>query len=239
MLAGIREDRLTLPALIPFPHQKALIIKADAQARERALRAIQSILLRLVATVPPGDLRFILIDPLGQGQNVAAFMPFADLGIGLGEGRAWTEPQQIEQRLNDLVNLVEGANEAAAIHALLPRFDSSRASGIAEPCRVLVMLDFPTNVSGATARLLSTLVQKGPAHSIHPIIMVDTDKPSPFGLNVLELEQHATSLGWDGRRFVWNDSDFRNCWIELDKPPGAELARRILRGVHAPLTRTA
>jgi S-DNA-T family DNA segregation ATPase FtsK/SpoIIIE len=239
MLAGIREDRLTLPALLPFPHERALIVKSDAHARDRALGAIQSILLRLVATVPPGDLRFILIDPLGQGQNVAAFMPFADLGIGLGEGRAWTEPQQIEQRLHDLVNLVEGANEAAAIHALLPRFDPSRATGIAEPCRVLVMLDFPTNVSGATARLLSTLVQKGPAHSIHPIVMVDTDKPSPFGLNVLELEQHATTLAWDGRRFVWNDADFRSCWIELDKPPSAQLARRILRGVHQPLTRTA
>src|SRR5205823_6374215 len=79
MLAGIREDRLSIPALVPFPHEKALILKTDAYARTRAIAAVQSILLRLVATVPPGDLRFILIDPLGQGRHLAPFMPFADL----------------------------------------------------------------------------------------------------------------------------------------------------------------
>jgi hypothetical protein len=231
MLAGIREDRLTLPALVPFPHEKSLILKCDTQSRSRTIAAIQSILLRLVAAVPPGDLRFILIDPIGIGQNVGPFTPFADLGIGIGEGRAWSEPHQIEQRLHDLVSLVEGAAEANAFHALMPRLDASRANGVAEPCRVLVILDFPTNVSGATARLLTALLQKGPSHSVHPILMVDMDKPLPYGVNMLEFEQHATTLAWDGRRFVWQDPDFRSAWIELDKPPRAPLAKQILRSV--------
>ncbi len=231
MLVGIREDRLTIPALVPFPHEKPLIVKADTQSRSRAISAIQSILLRLVATVPPGDLRFILVDPIGQGQNVMPFMPFADLGIGIGEGRAWSEPHQIEQRLHDLVNLVEGSAEANAFHALMPRLDASRANGVAEPCRVLVILDFPTNVSGATARLLQTLLQKGPSHSVHPIVMVDTDKSPPYGVNTLELEYGATVLAWDGRRFVWQDPDFRSAWVELDKPPRIPQAKQILRTV--------
>ncbi len=239
MLSGIREDRLTLPALIPFPHEKALIITADGQARERAISVIQSIMLRLVATVPPGDLRFILVDPLGQGKNVAPFTPFADLGIGLGEGRAWTEPHQIEQRLNDLWNLIAGAAEANAFHALMPRMDSSRASGVAEPCRVLVILDFPTNIDGTTARLLANIVQQGPGHGVHPIILVDTEQPVPYGVNLSDLGQDATTLAWDGRRFVWQDPDFRSSWIELDKPPRAEVAKQILRGVRQPTSRTA
>ena len=40
MLTGIREDRLSLPALIPFPHERGLIIKADAQSRDRAISAL-------------------------------------------------------------------------------------------------------------------------------------------------------------------------------------------------------
>jgi hypothetical protein len=239
MLAGIREDRISLPALIPFPHEKALIIKADSQARERAIEAIQSILLRLVATVPTADLRLILMDPVGQGRNVAPFTAFADVGIGLGEGRSWTEQSQIEQRLHDLSNLVEGAAEASAFTSMLPRLDPNRANGIAEPCRVLVMLDFPNAVSGATSRLLSSIVQKGPMHGVHPIIMVDTDLPLPYGFNLHELEQHATTLTWDGRRFVWNDPVFKTCWIELDKPPRGGLAKKILHGVLEPALRTA
>lgn len=239
MLSGIREDRLTLPALIPFPHERALIVTADAQARDRAIAAIQSIMLRLVATVPPGDLRFVLIDPVGQGRNVAAFTPFADVGIGLSEGRAWTEPHQIEQRISDLLSLVEGAAEANAFHALLPRMDPTRANGIAEPCRVLVVLDFPTNVDGATARMLASIIQQGPPHGVHPIVLIDTEQPLPFGINLADLEQHATTLAWDGRRFVWRDPDFRTSWIELDKPPRPELAKQILRGVRRPISRIA
>ncbi|HZO26869.1 MAG TPA: hypothetical protein VFH48_12880 [Chloroflexota bacterium] len=113
----------------------------------------------------------------------------------------------------------------------MPRFDASRASGVAEPCRVLVILDFPTNVDGATARLLTTLLQKGPSHSVHPILMVDTEKSLPYGLNMHELEHGATTLAWDGRRFVWQDPDFRSAWIELDKPARAPLAKHILQGV--------
>jgi hypothetical protein len=239
MLVGIREDRLTIPALIPFPHERGLIIKTDQQARARALGAIQSILLRLVATVPPGDLRFILIDPVGQGRNVAPFTPFADLGIGLGEGRAWTEPHQIEQRLNDLVNLIEGGSHANAFQSLMPRLDASRASGIAEPCRVLVILDFPTHITGSTARVLTSIFQKGPSTGIHPIMLVDTDQPTPYGLNMPEIENSATTLGWDGRRFVWQDPSFRSSWVELDKPPKTALAKKILRGVAGPMARSA
>lgn len=239
MLTGIREDRLTLPALVPFPHEKGLIIKADAQSRDRAISAIQSIMLRLVATIPPGDLRFILIDPVGQGRNVAPFTPFADPGIGLGEGRAWTEPHQIEQRLVDLVNLIDGATEANAFQTLVPRLDASRANGVAEPCRVLVILDFPTNIGGSTARLLQTILQKGPDSGIHPIVLVDTDQSVPYGINLVELEVMSTTLSWDGRRFIWQDTDFRSSWIELDKPPRISLAKQILRGVLQPIARSA
>jgi hypothetical protein len=235
LLAGIRADRLAVPALVPFPHEKALIIKADAHARERAIEMVRSILLRLVATVPPGDLRLVLLDPRGQGQNVAPFTPFADMGLGIGEGRAWSEPQQIEQRLHDLVSLVEGATDARAFAALLPRLDARRANGIAEPTRVLVALDFPMNFTAATARLLWTLALKGPTHGVHVLLHVDTGLTPPFGFNLHEMEQASTTLGWDGRRFVWHDADFRNCWIELDKPPAAALARKILRTVLEPV----
>lgn len=239
MLAGIRNDRITLPALIPFPNDKALIIKVDSHTRGRAIEAIQSILLRLVATVPSGDLKFTLIDPSGQGRNVTPFLPFADAGLGIGEGRSWSEPTQIEQRLNDLANLVEGAAEATTFASMLPRLDPSRANGVAEPCRVLVMLDFPTNVSGPVSRLLVPILQKGPRYGVHPILMVDTDQSMPYGFNLHELEQTATTIAWDGRRFVWHDPDFKECWIELDKPPRGGLAKRIIQGVQPQVLRTA
>lgn len=238
LLAGVREDRVVLPALVPFPGDEALVIKTDGDGREAALAAIRSILLRLVATVPPGELRLTLIDPRGQGQNVSDFLFFADQGfsIGLNNGRAWTEPQQIEQRLHELATLIEGASQGQAVGYSTPRIQLDDPSTRApEPLRVLVVLDFPTNFGGTSSRLLANILQHGPKAGIHPIVHVDLDETLPYGFNLADIECATTTIGWDGRRFVWQDKDFGRCWLELDAMPRGPLSKRILDGALAPV----
>ena len=242
LLAGVREDRVALPALIPFPGDESVIIKTEENGREPALAAIRSILLRLVATVPPGELRLTLIDPRGQGQNVSDFLFFADQGlsIGLSNGRAWTEPQQIEQRLHELAALVEGASQGQTLGFKSPRIQLDDPSNKApEPLRVLVVLDFPTSFGGTTSRLLTNLLQHGPKAGIHPIVHIDMDETLPYGFNLADVEVAATTIGWDGRRFVWQDKDFRQCWLELDAMPRGPLAKRILDGALEPVRHVA
>jgi hypothetical protein len=238
LLAGVREDRLSLPALVPFPGEQSLAIKAEGSGREAAIAAIQSILLRLVATVPPGELRLTLIDPRGQGQNVQDFLYFADQGlsIGLTNGRAWSESQQIEQRLHELAALVEGASQGQPSGFKSPLIQLDDPSTKApEPLRVLVVLDFPTNFGGTTSRLLTNILQHGPKAGIHPIVHLDLDEALPYGFNLADIEVAATTIGWDGRRFVWQDKGFRQCWLELDAMPNGPLARRILDGALEPV----
>nr|MBA3531595.1 hypothetical protein [Ardenticatenales bacterium] len=91
-------DTLTLLALLPFIGERAFLIKAGGQGSAQAVRTIQSLLLRLLASIPPGKLRFVFLDPVGLGQNVAAFMHLSDHDEALVTGKAWTEPQHIEQR---------------------------------------------------------------------------------------------------------------------------------------------
>lgn len=95
------------PALFAFPGGKSLILKASNNGRSSGAAGIQSLLLRLLASLPPGKLRFTFIDPVGLGQNAAPFMHLADYDEQLVTGRAWSEPQHIEQRLADLTEHVE------------------------------------------------------------------------------------------------------------------------------------
>ena len=242
LLAGVREHRLAMPALIPFPGEESLIVKTEGTGRESGIAAIQSILLRLVATVPPGELRLTLIDPRGQGQNVQDFLFFADQGlsIGLSNGRAWTEPQQIEQRLHELAALIEGANQGQSAGFKSPRIQLDDPSiKPPEPLRVLVVLDFPTGFGGTAARLLTNILQHGPKAGIHPIVHVDLDETLPYGFSLMDVESAATMIGWDGRRYVWQDKDFRQCWLELDAMPKGPLAKRILDGALEPVRHVA
>ena len=80
-----------IPVLLRLPGERSLLLKAPLAARETAVLGIQSLLLRLLASIPPGKMRFTFFDPLGLGQNVAPFIHLADYDEQLVTARAWSE----------------------------------------------------------------------------------------------------------------------------------------------------
>ncbi len=233
------EVRMEMPALLAFPTSRSLLFKTAAASRATAARAVQSFLLRLLASLPPGKLRFTFIDPVGLGQNAAPFMHLADYDEQLVTGKAWSEPQHIEQRLADLTEHMENViqqylrNQYATIEDY-----NAQAGEIAEAYRVLVVFDFPVNFSETAARRLVSIAQNGPRCGIYAIILMDTDKVGtnnhsslPYGFNPADLEQNAEVIAWQDGRWVWQDEDFNDCALELDTPPEAELFNRIVNAV--------
>ncbi len=225
-------ESVTAPALLPLPNSHSLLIKAGGAAREQAIPAIQSLLLRLLATIPPGKAHFTFIDPIGLGQNVAPFMRLADYDEQLVTYRAWSEPAHIEQRLAELTEHMENViqkylrNEYATIEEY-----NAQAGEIAEPYRFLVVFDFPTNFSEDAARRLLSIAQNGPRCGVYAIVLADPTKEMPHGFNLADLERACTVISWNGEHFVWEDEDFRHCVLELDTPPEPELFNRILDAV--------
>jgi S-DNA-T family DNA segregation ATPase FtsK/SpoIIIE len=222
----------SVPALFAFPGGKSLILKASNNGRSSGAAGIQSLLLRLLASLPPGKLRFTFLDPVGLGQNAAPFMHLADYDEQLVTGKAWSEPQHIEQRLADLTEHMENViqqylrNQYATIEDY-----NTQAGEIAEPYRVLVVFDFPVNFSETAARRLVSIAQNGPRCGVYAIVLMDTDKPLPYGFNSADLEQNAEVIAWQDGRWVWQDEDFKECTLELDAPPPAELFNRIVTAV--------
>lgn len=96
-----------VPALLAFPGGKPLLWKVSIAAREAVIGCTHSIILRLLAAIPPGKLRFTFVDPVGLGQNVAPFMALADYDEQLVTARAWSDPRHIEQRLAELTEHIE------------------------------------------------------------------------------------------------------------------------------------
>ena len=182
----------------------------------------------------PGKLRFTFIDPIGLGQNVAPFMHLADYDETLVTGKAWTEPQHIEQRLADLTEHMENVIQKY-LRNQYPTIEdyNAQAGEVAEPYRVLVVFDFPANFSEAAARRLVSIAQNGPRCGVYTVVLADTAKPLPHGFTLADLEQASTVIAWDGQRLVWQDPDFKDCRLELDAPPDTELFNRIVTAVGA------
>ncbi|MGB9873146.1 MAG: FtsK/SpoIIIE domain-containing protein, partial [Anaerolineae bacterium] len=168
----------------------------------------------------------------GLGQNVAPFMALADYDEQLVTARAWSDPRHIEQRLADLTEHLETVIQKYLRHeyATIEEYNE-KAGEIAEPYRVLVVFDFPANFSEETARRLVSIVQNGPRCGVYTIVLLDPDRPLPYGFSLADLEQACTVIAWKDGHFVWEEDDFRDVALELDAPPPMDLFTRIIGAV--------
>jgi hypothetical protein len=238
-----------LPALISFPNRFALHVTAQEEGRTQAVELLQTVMFRLITSLPAGKVRFTIIDPVGLGQNFASFMHLADYDEALVTSRIWTELSHIEQRLADLTGHMENVIQKY----LRNQFETieeynAHAGEVAEPYRVLVVANFPVNFSVDAARRLVSILNSGPRCGVYTLMSIDPKQPVPQGFNLKDLQParpaeqgdspprlkgavplFGVHLVWNGDRFCWRDSDFEKYPLRLDAAPPAAFCNRILQ----------
>ena len=91
----------------PSP-QGRLTLSRVRRARTGRIRADTAVdHAQPLASLPPGKVRFTVIDPVGLGQSFAGFMHLADHEDAHILEKVWTEPRHIEQQLTDLTEHME------------------------------------------------------------------------------------------------------------------------------------
>jgi hypothetical protein len=233
-LAPLPPTPLVLPAFLPFPRLGGLLFQAFGQGRTVAVQVLQALMLRFLTSLPPGKVRFTILDPVGLGDNFSAFMHLADHDEALVSSRIWTEPAHIEKQLADLTGHMENV-----IQKYLRRQFSSiedynaQAGEVAEPYRVLVVANFPVNFTPQAARRLVSLVQSGSSCGVYALIGLDSRQPLPQGFNVEDLEQHCLTLFWREDRFRLVDAELDRYPLALAMPPEPERVVEEVRRVGA------
>ena len=77
-LGNRNSPQFALPAALAFPDRCSMLIKTSGAGRAEAVQVLQTVMLRFLTSLPPGKVRFTIIDPVGLGQNFAGFMHLAD-----------------------------------------------------------------------------------------------------------------------------------------------------------------
>jgi len=226
-------ETFSVPALMAFPNQASLLIHAERAGRAEAIKAMQMVMTRLLTCIPPGRVRFTLIDPVGLGQNFAGFMHLADYDEALVGGRIWTDSEQIDQRLANLSEHMETViqkylrNEFATIDDY-----NAQAGELAEPYRFLVISDFPVNFSDEAMRRLSSIASTGARCGVYTLVMRDVRIQTGSGsMHVDDLEAHSVNIVRDAERFVWRDEIFQRFPLTLDPPPTEDELTKLLHQV--------
>jgi hypothetical protein len=222
-------DLFTVPALITYPKQGSMLIHTDRQGRADAIHALQMIMTRLMTCLPPGRVRFTMMDPVGLGQNFGGFMHLGDYDEALVGARIWSDAEQIDQRLINLTEHMETViqkylrNEYKTIDEY-----NAQAGELAEPYRYLVIADFPTNFSDDSLRRLSSIATTGARCGVYTLIMRDTRINTGASIHLDDLEAHSVNLVRDGDRFVWRDPVFNRFPLTLDPAPTDDELTKIL-----------
>lgn len=164
----------SVPSLLEFPFQSGLAISADVHHRKGAADLARSIVMRVVAAVPPGDVRFVFFDPVSLGQAVAEFRHLSEFDARLVDVKTWTSERDIESRLDELSDHLE----VVISTYLRGQFESideynRQAGEVAEPYRVLVIFDYPEGFTSRSAKQLLSLIENGPRCGVHTVLLYD------------------------------------------------------------------
>lgn len=229
------ETRLEAPALMNFTEHPTLLVTASGEGRKRSVELLRAMMLRILTAMPPGKVRFTILDPVGLGDNFQAFMHLADADEQLIAGRIWSQPRDIEEQLGRLTNHMETVlqkylrSEYDSIHEY-----NAQAGEVAEPFQVVVAAGFPNNFSELAGRRLVSLVTGGPRCGVYTLLGVDSGVRMPSDFRLDEIKDNAAWIDWEADksgegRFVWRRPALEHLPLDLVSEPPIERELEVIK----------
>jgi hypothetical protein len=230
--------RLEIPLALAYPAAGSLLFEVDGPGNAAVVSCLNQVILRLLATTPPGKLAFTIVDPVGLGKNFAGLMHLADFEESLITRRIWTQSDQIEERLAELNQHIEKVIQMY----LRDEYETiveynAQAGSTAEKFHFFVVADFPNGFSETALRRLQSVVTSGPRCGVYTLIHWDKRQPLPSGFAPDELRGGSVCIqGGRSGLYLENGQTAVDARLALDVAPEPELALEFVQRVGAAST---
>lgn len=218
--------QVSIPLALTFPDEGSLLFQTNDSGGATVLGALNNIILRLLASTPPGKLSFTIIDPVGLGQSFAGLMHLSDYEESLINRRIWTQRDQIDERLAELSEHIEKViqmylrNEYATITEY-----NEQAGSVAEKYHFLVVADFPANFSETAAKRLQSIATSGPRCGVFTLLHWDQRQPLPDGFVPEEVRKGSVSVRRESGALALSKAQAESgAALVFDPPPDPDLA---------------
>ncbi len=204
-------DDARFPAVVPLLGAGHLAINGDARD-PRVAGLLTTLVLRLVAASPAGELKVLAVD--STGSIFGAFAPLIPAGV-----------------------LAEPATDRAGFRAVL----SEAEQWVRNPGRytlLVVIAALPELTEGPELARLAMLAQSGPAARLHlvvagwppPPLTADTTQPPLAATTQITLRNPHAIVG-DPPGASFGSRAALNCPVYLDSAPPPETIRRVCQSV--------
>jgi S-DNA-T family DNA segregation ATPase FtsK/SpoIIIE len=222
--AGGPVDDHAPPALVSLLDQAHLVVMDPAGRESDVQGVISTVLLRVLGSTPPGQVRLSVYDPEQLGGSLPAFAPLASAGL-----LNFVGPGGLGGVLDELVEQIRRINETVLAGEYKSLRELAAATGRRpEPWRVAVLLGNEvtgdTELSEAQRAQLDRVVRTGPACGVHLIVS-----------GVGPVEEWRDQEGVEGvvlfAEGAWTTLTGNTFPVELDPPPPTELITRTCRAI--------
>lgn len=168
--------QLRIPLVFRLPLMRALWIDSTGADRNAAVAMARSVVVRLLAAHPPGQLSVSVADLAGGGAAARAL----DLGGAPGAGGSTpvaATPQALSEMLEHLVERVDLVQMAMRAGAM----GGGPQDNIDGGRRLLVLHDFPYGFDERSVAHLHYLLNEGPEAGVHVLMVADPADSSTLG----------------------------------------------------------
>ena len=213
-------ERFRFPSLLELPGGEGLVLDVATGDRDRAIDAARSIILRLLASAPAGDVRFTFIDPVGLGESVAPFLALGEYRSDLIDEHVYTLENQIEEKLLEISRHIETViqQRLRAEYATIEAHNEAMGE-IVEPYRFLVAFDFPQALTDRGKELLRTIIETGPRCGVYTILVTKPGAARAHGARWRSMIAGLQRVIGDAEGY-WVETDDAGRWaVDLDVPP--------------------
>ena len=212
---------------------KHLVISAPSSTSADMVPKLSGIIAQILATYPPGMVRFLLIDPVGLGQNFASFHALADYDEKLITNKVWSNRRHIRERLEEIIAHIEGVIQTylRSDFESIDRYNE-QAGEIAEAYRFVFIYDFPKNFDSEACLVLERIMANGPRCGVHVVMAWDESKELPHGVKPEQIIQRANHYKINGNELKLVGLESRegvSVRFMLDSPPEKDIISRIVK----------
>ncbi len=223
---------ISVPLSLTFPAQGSLLFESKESGGNAIIGGLNNIILRLLATLPPGKVSCTIIDPVGLGQNFAGLMHIADHEESVINRRIWTQTEHIEERLTELNEHIEKViqmylrDEFASISEY-----NAHAGVVAEKYQFLVVADFPAGFNESAIKRLQSVATSGPRCGVFTLIHWDQRHRNPDGLVPDDLRKSSIVIRGGQSGFAMDGQPAAGAILALDVPPDPELSAQLVHKI--------
>jgi Ribonuclease G/E len=195
LLIEREQGEVTVPAILTLrAHNQSAqrhwsghvaIFSNDGDSRQAALRTMESLAVRTIASIPARSCKGIFIDPVNAG-NTFPFRNFHDDIVGK---QTYTRSEDIREQLRTLAQHIEQVIQSylSRNYEMIEQYNSDGAA-ISEAYRYVFIADFPSGFDRSAIDDLKSILLNGARAGVYVVLHIDDtlEKPRDFRYELFE-----------------------------------------------------